>query len=55
LRNAPDQKVLVDTTADAVPLLAKYLVEHNIGISSLRSMNSLEAYFLSLTSGNEVE
>ncbi len=54
LRNAPDQKILVDTSADAVPILSRYLVEHNIGIFSLRSMNSLEAYFLSLTSGNEV-
>lgn len=47
-------RIIVDVNAADVAALNKYLVENNIGITSLRSMNSLEAYFLSLTSGNEV-
>ena len=34
--------------------LNKLLVDNKLNVSSLRSMNSLEAYFLSLTSDNEV-
>ena len=47
-------RITVDIDAAEVAALNKYLVENNIGITSLRSMNSLEAYFLSLTTGNEV-
>ena len=47
-------RISVEIDADDVAALNKYLVDNNIGITSLRSMNSLEAYFLSLTSGNEV-
>ena len=54
LKNAPDGKLIVETEAKAVGQLNKLLVEHNINVTSLRSMNSLEAYFLSLTAGNEV-
>jgi ABC-type multidrug transport system ATPase subunit len=54
LKNAPDGKLIVETEAQAVGQLNKLLVESNINVTSLRSMNSLEAYFLSLTTGNEV-
>ncbi len=47
-------RISVEINAGEVAALNKYLVDNNIGITSLRSMNSLEAYFLSLTSGNEV-
>lgn len=47
-------RILLQTTASSVPELTKYLVEHQVGVLSLRTVNSLEAYFLSLTSGNEV-
>jgi ABC-type multidrug transport system ATPase subunit len=47
-------RISVEIDAADVAALNKYLVDNNIGITSLRSMNSLEAYFLSLTSGNEV-
>jgi ABC-type multidrug transport system ATPase subunit len=54
LKNAPDGKLIVETEAQAIGQLNKLLVESNINVTSLRSMNSLEAYFLSLTTGNEV-
>jgi ABC-type multidrug transport system ATPase subunit len=54
LKHAPDGKIIVETEAGAVGQLNKLLVDNNLNVSSLRSMNSLEAYFLSLTSGNEV-
>jgi len=47
-------RISIEIDAADVAALNKYLVDNNIGITSLRSMNSLEAYFLSLTSGNEV-
>jgi ABC-type multidrug transport system ATPase subunit len=54
LNHAPDGKIIVETEAAAVGQLNKLLVDNKLNVSSLRSMNSLEAYFLSLTSGNEV-
>ena len=54
LKHAPEGKLIVETEAQAVGQLNKLLVESNINVTSLRSMNSLEAYFLSLTTGNEV-
>lgn len=54
LKHAPDGKIIVETEAPAVGELNKLLVDNKLNVSSLRSMNSLEAYFLSLTSGNEV-
>jgi len=54
LKHAPDGKIIVETEAAAVGQLNKLLVDNKLNVSSLRSMNSLEAYFLSLTSGNEV-
>lgn len=54
LKHSPLQKIMVETTADAVPKLSKYLVDNQVALSGLRSMNSLEAYFLSITAGNEV-
>ncbi len=54
LKLAALHKVVVETDAVDIPALTKYLVDREIGVSGLRSMNSLEAYFLSITSGNEV-
>ncbi len=54
LKHAPDGKIIVETEAAAVGQLNKLLVDNKLNVSSLRSMNSLEAYFLSLTSDNEV-
>jgi ABC-type multidrug transport system ATPase subunit len=54
LRPSSFQKILVNVAAREVPLITTHLVERGVGLSGLRSMNSLEAYFLSITSGNEV-
>jgi ABC-2 type transport system ATP-binding protein len=54
LKVSTARHIVLETSASSVPELTKYLVEHNIGVLSLRAVNSLEAYFLSLTSGNEV-
>ncbi len=54
LKVSAARHIVLETSASSVPELTKYLVEHNIGVLSLRAVNSLEAYFLSLTSGNEV-
>ena len=54
ITTATDQQIILQTNASSVPELTKYLVQHNVGVLCLRPINSLEAYFLSLTSGNEV-
>jgi len=54
LTSINDQRILLQTTASSIPELTTYLVQKNVGVLSLRAVNSLEAYFLSLTSGNEV-
>jgi ABC-2 type transport system ATP-binding protein len=48
------ERILLQTSASSVPELTKHLVQHEVGVMSLRAVNSLEAYFLSLTSSNEV-
>ncbi|WP_290708407.1 hypothetical protein [Flavihumibacter sp. CACIAM 22H1] len=47
------QELVVPLPPDQVPLLTRYLVQMDIDLQSIRSVNSLEAYFLSLTSGNQ--
>ncbi|MEO0000634.1 MAG: hypothetical protein RL766_680 [Bacteroidota bacterium] len=54
IKPSPFQKIVIEIASADVPVLTKYLVDREIGVSGLRSMNSLEAYFLSITSGNEV-
>lgn len=54
LSRSNSQSVSIQTDAGSVAALNKYLVDQHIGVTSLRAMNSLEAYFLSLTSGNDV-
>lgn len=54
IRPSPFQKIVIEIASADIPVLTKYLVDREIGVSGLRSMNSLEAYFLSITSGNEV-
>lgn len=46
-------ELIVSLNAQQVPALNRYLVEQGVEIQSIRSVNSLEAYFLSLTSGNQ--
>lgn len=54
IASSTNDRILLHTSASSVPDLTKYLVQQEVGILSLRAVNSLEAYFLSLTSGNEV-
>lgn len=46
-------ELIVSLGSDKVPELTRYLVKQGVLIKSIRSVNSLEAYFLSLTSGNQ--
>ena len=54
IRPSAFQKIMVSVAANEVPQLTSHLVERGVGLCGLKSMNSLEAYFLSITSGNEV-
>lgn len=47
------EELIVSLASHQVPALNRYLVEQGVEIQSIRSVNSLEAYFLSLTSGNQ--
>ncbi|MGL6270010.1 MAG: ABC transporter ATP-binding protein, partial [Chitinophagaceae bacterium] len=42
-------KLLVDIARNEIPLLVRHLVEMDVQIISLKPVNSLEAYFLTLT------
>lgn len=49
LRKDRTDKLVLDIARDEIPLLTRNLVEMNIQIISLKPVNSLEEYFLSLT------
>jgi ABC-type multidrug transport system ATPase subunit len=46
--------VVIDAERSMIPELSKYLVEQGVGLVGIKSVNSLEAYFLSLTSEHAV-
>jgi ABC-type multidrug transport system ATPase subunit len=48
-----DSSIKLKMNSDAVPELVKFLVSHNIRIISVYNKNSLEEYFLSLTTPNQ--
>lgn len=54
LKISSNEKILVETEKSAVPNLTRFLVENGVELISLRSANTLEAYFLSLTSEHAV-
>ena len=54
LKTSTSEKILVETEKAVVPSLVRYLVENGVELISLRSANTLEAYFLSLTSEHAV-
>ncbi|MEY3433258.1 MAG: hypothetical protein RL131_1194, partial [Bacteroidota bacterium] len=54
VRSSAHGRIVLDTDPRGVIELNKMLVQQGIGVSSLKSMNSLEAYFLSLTAAHEV-
>jgi ABC-2 type transport system ATP-binding protein len=49
LRKTQSDKLVLDIAKEEIPLLARQLVEMDIQIISLKPVNSLEEYFLSLT------
>ena len=54
LVNTTKDCVLVDAERSMIPELTKYLVDQGVGLVGIKSVNSLEAYFLSLTSEHAV-
>lgn len=54
LKISSDEKILVEINKSAVPSLTRFLVENGVDLVSLRSANTLEVYFLSLTSEHAV-
>ena len=46
-------EILLKMHKQDIPMLARFLVEHNVEIISLRPRHSLEEYFLSLTTSNQ--
>ena len=55
LLNTTKDCVLIDAERTMIPELSKYLVEQGVGLVGIKSVNSLEAYFLSLTSEHAVQ
>jgi ABC-type multidrug transport system ATPase subunit len=55
LVNTTKDCVLIDAERSMIPELSKYLVEQGVGLIGIKSVNSLEAYFLSLTSEHAVQ
>lgn len=49
LKSSDAKRIVLDTTAASVPQLSRMLVDNQLDLISLRAVNSLEAYFLSLT------
>ncbi len=47
-------KLIVEVNRTNIQDLSKYLVDHGVGLIGIKSVNSLEAYFLSLTSDHAV-
>ena len=54
LKISSNEKILVETEKSAVPSLSRFLVENGVELIGMRSANTLEAYFLSLTSEHAV-
>jgi ABC-type multidrug transport system ATPase subunit len=48
-----DEEIRLRMHRNDIPLLAKFLVEQNVGILSLHTQHSLEEYFLSLTTSEQ--
>jgi len=50
---AQHESIFLKMNKQSVPALNRYLVEQNIEVLSLQTRNSLEDYFLSVTTGNQ--
>ena len=54
LKRDLSEKLIVEVNRATIQDLTKYLVDHGVGLVGIKSVNSLEAYFLSLTSEHAV-
>jgi ABC-type multidrug transport system ATPase subunit len=54
LKSSDAKHIVLDTNAASVPQLSRMLVDNQMDLISLRAVNSLEAYFLSLTGKDDV-
>lgn len=54
LKGSDEKSIVLDATAASVPQLSRMLVDNQLDLISLRAVNSLEAYFLSLTGKHDV-
>ena len=51
---ASPEKILLEIQKELIPDLFKFLVQHDVLLVSVRSTNTLESYFLSITNGYAV-
>lgn len=51
---ASPEKILLEIQKELIPELFKFLVQHDVLLVSVRSTNTLESYFLSITNGYAV-
>ena len=51
---ASPEKILLEIQKELIPDLFKFLVQHDVLLFSVRSTNTLESYFLSITNGYAV-
>ncbi|PHX74388.1 MAG: bacitracin ABC transporter ATP-binding protein [Chitinophagaceae bacterium] len=54
LKGNSKEKLIIEVNRANIQDLTKYLVDHGVGLIGIKSVNSLEAYFLSLTSEHAV-
>jgi ABC-type multidrug transport system ATPase subunit len=54
LKGNSKEKLIIEVNRANIQDLTKYLVDHGVGLVGIKSVNSLEAYFLSLTSEHAV-
>ncbi len=51
---ASTEKILINLNKDMIPALFKFLVEQNIQLINIKTTNTLESYFLSITNDHAV-
>jgi ABC-type multidrug transport system ATPase subunit len=54
ITHASTEKILINLNKDMIPALFKFLVEHNIQLINIKTTNTLESYFLSITNDHAV-
>jgi len=54
ITHACSEKILINLNKDMIPALFKFLVEQNIQLINIKTTNTLESYFLSITNDHAV-